>query len=624
MSIGAVGWFSKIFVVMKTRQNLSPSTRLTLALALLVFCAFRPPPAQAWQASLLFRSVPLTTGYNVYVRRYGEPYGPSLSVGAPVPGPSNLVSYVVGGLELGPTFYFKISSIDSVGAESATSNEISITYAEIARGIDSDGDGLTDAEEDVNLNGIVDPGETDPMRSDSDNDGLSDHYEVTVLGSDPLSGDSDNDGVGDALDNCPLRANLNQADDDGDVFGNVCDNCSNEFNPDQMNTDGVGRGDVCDACATDPGDLCSLADSAGATIDFAGGSVVPSSGKIVLDVPGGALEFATSVAITEVLSSMPNPLPAILAVSDISPSWLELQQPALVTVSWQDSNNDGIVDGTSPAVDERDLKLWLDDNGLSGDCSDAVHRPGSCTDACCDTDQNTWAVQISSFGRLTLAASSCGNGLLDGFEECDDGNLLSGDCCSATCSFEPAGASCDDDDVCTTGDACDGEGACTVGFFRDISRTKVRAAIRPGDGNDVLIVTTKFPIGESPSPPNVTGLIVEVLNSQFSMIFDAEIPAGLFVNVKNKGKKYKFSDRRREVGVANGIAKATVTRDNGSGMSKLKVVMRGTELHRSVLDGDLTNNTRFGSIDVGVCITAPRMECRTKSGRKVERIRCDN
>lgn len=51
--------------------------------------------------------------------------------------------------------------------------------------LDSDGDGLLDAQEDVNKNCAVDPGETDPRVADSDNDGTNDFIE-TVLGSDPL------------------------------------------------------------------------------------------------------------------------------------------------------------------------------------------------------------------------------------------------------------------------------------------------------------------------------------------------------------------------------------------------------------------------------------------------------
>lgn len=89
---------------------------------------------------------------------------------------------------------------------------------------------------------------------------------------------------------------------------------------------------------------------------------------------------------------------------------------------------------------------------------------------------------------------TCGNGILDDGEACDGGNNGSGDCCSRTCTLEPAGkvcraatdacdaaevcdgasaacpadvvaddgTTCDDGDPCTTGDVC-AAGACTAG-----------------------------------------------------------------------------------------------------------------------------------------------------------------
>lgn len=65
---------------------------------------------------------------------------------------------------------------------------------------DSDGDGIPDGEEDVNQDGVVDPGETDPTEDDTDGDGK-------------------NDGI----DNCPLFASVDQSDTDQDGMGNVCD-----------------------------------------------------------------------------------------------------------------------------------------------------------------------------------------------------------------------------------------------------------------------------------------------------------------------------------------------------------------------------------------------------------------
>ncbi|HEY2773994.1 MAG TPA: DUF4215 domain-containing protein [Candidatus Binatia bacterium] len=56
--------------------------------------------------------------------------------------------------------------------------------------------------------------------------------------------------------------------------------------------------------------------------------------------------------------------------------------------------------------------------------------------------------------------TGCGNGIVTMGEQCDDGNQAGGDCCSASCTFEAGGSSCDDGDVCTWNDSCDGAGHC--------------------------------------------------------------------------------------------------------------------------------------------------------------------
>ena len=58
---------------------------------------------------------------------------------------------------------------------------------------------------------------------------------------------------------------------------------------------------------------------------------------------------------------------------------------------------------------------------------------------------------------------NCGNGALDAGEECDDGNLAGGDCCSATCQFEAEGSFCVDGDACNGTETCDAAGTCLAG-----------------------------------------------------------------------------------------------------------------------------------------------------------------
>jgi cysteine-rich repeat protein len=61
----------------------------------------------------------------------------------------------------------------------------------------------------------------------------------------------------------------------------------------------------------------------------------------------------------------------------------------------------------------------------------------------------------------TWATSACGNGIVEFDEQCDDGNGVDGDCCSALCRRVPAGTPCGDDGRPCTSDVCDAAGACT-------------------------------------------------------------------------------------------------------------------------------------------------------------------
>jgi probable HAF family extracellular repeat protein/cysteine-rich repeat protein len=62
--------------------------------------------------------------------------------------------------------------------------------------------------------------------------------------------------------------------------------------------------------------------------------------------------------------------------------------------------------------------------------------------------------------RPAVWLGRCGNGTVDPGEECDDGNIWRDDCCSATCTADPAGSVCADDGVICNADLCDGLGMC--------------------------------------------------------------------------------------------------------------------------------------------------------------------
>lgn len=129
---------------------------------------------------------------------------------------------------------------------------------------DNDNDGIGDVcDDDDDNDGIIDSNDNCPLignpdQSDVDNDGIGDLCDdddgdgvIDINDNCPdVSNadqlDSDNDGVGDVCDNCEATANADQSDSDGDSIGDVCDNCPNNSNANQNDNDNDGIGDVCD------------------------------------------------------------------------------------------------------------------------------------------------------------------------------------------------------------------------------------------------------------------------------------------------------------------------------------------------------------------------------------------
>ena len=81
----------------------------------------------------------------------------------------------------------------------------------------------------------------------------------------------------------------------------------------------------------------------------------------------------------------------------------------------------------------------------------------------------------------------CGDGIAEGPEQCDDGNTISGDCCSEICELETNGSPCGDDGNQCTSDTCNGQGTC---IHPSVSNNT------PCDDNDVCTDDSKCIAGE--------------------------------------------------------------------------------------------------------------------------------
>ncbi len=104
-----------------------------------------------------------------------------------------------------------------------------------------------------------------------------------------------------------------------------------------------------------------------------------------------------------------------------------------------------------------------DGNTTSGDGCDANCTPTGCGNGVVTAGEacDDGNTSPGDGCRADCTIEACGDGILDPTEGCDDGNTDAGDCCSPSCSPEPAGSACEDDENVCTDDVCDGAGTCT-------------------------------------------------------------------------------------------------------------------------------------------------------------------
>jgi len=159
-----------------------------------IHSAYAAEVTLAWDAN----PEPDIAGYKIFYGLQSKSYSNTVDVG-------NYTSCVISGLSDGQTYYFAAKAYNAAGYESDYSNEVSARIEDVqADNTDTDGDGLTDYDEQTIYG-------TDPNKADTDSDNINDGNEIILWGSD-WNADYDGDGLLNILDS--------DADGDGSMDGN--------------------------------------------------------------------------------------------------------------------------------------------------------------------------------------------------------------------------------------------------------------------------------------------------------------------------------------------------------------------------------------------------------------------
>lgn len=181
------------------------------------------------------------------------------------------------------------------------------------------------------------------------------------------------------------------------------------------------------------------------------------------------------------------------------------------------------------------------------------------------------------------ALASCGNGLLDVGEGCDDGNLVDGDCCDSSCLAESAGNACAVDWGPCALSQCDGLGACGIatpgaGCWMSVSPLRSQLTITDKDADKGDLVLFKWIKGEEvsfgalPDPVGSDDVDFCLYAPDGRPVFHASAPAGGTCGGKPcwiaKSTGYKYADKERTPdGVLKVLLKAG---DAGKAKAQLK------------------------------------------------------
>ena len=284
------------------------------------------------------------------------------------------------------------------------------------------------------------------------------------------------DGNTDGGDGCSADCLSNEVCGNGyldDALGEVCDDgntvngdgCSADCTSDESCGNGVvdvGVGEVCDDGNTDPGDGCSADCSMGPVC----GDGVTNGGEACDDGNTDGGDGCSADCTSD--ESCGNGTVDSLAGEMCDDGNTTAGDGCSDTCSVEICGN-GVTDIGEDCDDGNDIAA----DGCESDCTFSCTEDADCDDgaACngsetCDTTTNACAAGTNLAdgtdcgGGLVCRSGACvapvcGNSIVEGTEDCDDGNSTNGDGCDTDCTFScTMDAECDDGQVCTGDETC--------------------------------------------------------------------------------------------------------------------------------------------------------------------------
>lgn len=123
----------------------------------------------------------------------------------------------------------------------------------------------------------------------------------------------------------------------------------------------------------------------------------------------------------------------------------------------------GACDGAGMCVTTTTTSTTTTSTSTTSSTTSTSSTTTSTTTTSATATTTTTSTVPTTITTTTTVPHVCGNGVVEPGEQCDDGPATGqpGDCCTATCQFQPAGTTCTDEgDLCTV-DVCDATGSCT-------------------------------------------------------------------------------------------------------------------------------------------------------------------